>query len=96
MRPHLSVLMLVARSTIYKVVGLLLVLALVEGVLFHLTIISSSGTDGAPVSLEHAFTQSRITTVFGVCFLVMTMWLEGTGCASGVKQVYTLLLLSIS
>ena len=90
MRPHLSVLMLVARSTIYKIIGLLLVLALVDGVLFYFAMGSE------PSGLEDAFTQSRINIAFGVCFPIITILLDRTGYASGGKQEYTLRRLSIS
>lgn len=96
MRPHLSVLMLLARSTIYKVLGLLLALALVEGALFHLALVSNGSGDSGFVSLERAFAQSRIPIVFGVCFLVMTILIERTGHAPGSKQEYTLWRLSVS
>ena len=96
MKPHLSVLMLLARSTIYKVLGLLLALALVEGALFHLALVSNGSGDSGFVSLERAFAQSRIPIVFGVCFLVMTILTERTGHAPGSKQEYTLWRLSVS
>jgi hypothetical protein len=97
MKPHLSVLMLVARSTIYKIVGLLLLLALVDGVLFHFALGPNQiGTDRVFTSLEYAFARSRISVAFGVSFLVMTVLLERTGYASGGKPGYTLRRLSIS
>ncbi|HHX29553.1 MAG TPA: hypothetical protein GX716_11190 [Firmicutes bacterium] len=97
MKPHLSVLMLVARSTIYKVIGLFLILAVVDGLLFHFALGPNQvGTDRVFIGLEHAFTKSRVPVAFGVSFLAMTILLQRTGYAPGGKPGYTLRRLSVA
>lgn len=94
MKQHLSVLMLAARSTVYKLLGLLLVMAAVEGALFYLVL--NRLLHGELISLEQVVNQSRMPLVCGVCFLLLCVMLSLTGCEySGSKLQYTIKRLSV-
>jgi hypothetical protein len=94
MKQHLSVLMLAARSTIYKVLGLFVVLAITQGTLFYFTL--QKTLSGEPVGLEQLISQSRISIVGGVCFVLLCAQLSLTGCELGGSKVrYTLQRLSV-
>ncbi|MGI6627658.1 MAG: hypothetical protein ACOX4K_04815 [Bacillota bacterium] len=94
MKQHLSVLMLAARSTIYKVLGLFVVLAITQGALFYFTLQKTLG--GEPIGLEQLISQSRIAIVGGVCFVLLCAELSLTGCELGGSKVrYTLKRLSV-
>lgn len=90
----MSVLMLMARSTIYKVLGLLTLMVVVEGGLFCYTL--SLGFGEINYGLELLIRQSRISWVFGAAFVAVTYLLTRTGWKGGSKQGYTLMRLSIS
>lgn len=91
MRKHLSVLMLAARSTVYKVVGLLLIMAAVQAALFRFALQNDESS-----GLELLITQSRVPLVCGVCFLILCALLSLTGCElHGSKLRYTLQRLSV-
>lgn len=94
MRNHLSVFMLMARSTICRVLGLLAVMAAAETGLFWF--ILRRGVTGDGFSLELLIGQSHIALVFGAVFLLITALLTSTGYESSGKQTYTLMRLSVS
>ena len=94
MKQHLSVLMLAARSTLYKLLGLFLIMAAAESVLFYITMqkAQAEGLHG----LEQMITQSRLALVCGVCFLLVCTLLSLTGCELfGSKLRYTIKRLSV-
>ncbi|HHY45392.1 MAG TPA: hypothetical protein GX512_06755 [Firmicutes bacterium] len=94
MKQHLSVLGLAARSTIYKVLWLFVILAIAQGSLFYFTL--QKNLAGEPIGLEQVISQSRIATVSGVCFLALCVLLSLTGTELGGSKVrYTLLRLSV-
>ncbi|MGI6345476.1 MAG: hypothetical protein ACOX18_10690 [Bacillota bacterium] len=94
MKQHLSVLTLAARSTIYKVLGLLIAMAVVQGILFYLTLETSLANE--PPGLEQVISQSRIALVCGAGFLLLCLLLSLTGYEiGGSKLRYTLQRLSI-
>lgn len=94
MRQHLSVLMLAARSTIYKILGLFMVTAIAEGTLFYLVLQKTLA--GEPLGLEQLMSESRIALVCGVSFLMLCALLSLTGYeSSGSKLRYTLQRLSV-
>lgn len=95
MRKHLSVLMLAARSSIYKVLGLLLLMTGLEGAALYLTLARSPAW-GHPVSLEELIEQSRVSWILAAAFVLITAVLCLTGCEFGSKQGYTLRRLQIS
>lgn len=94
MKKHLSVLMLMARSTINKLLGLLALMAAVEGALFWLTL-RRSCADGS-FSLKLVIGDSHISWAFGAAFLLMTLLLSLTGCEGKSRCGYTLRRLSVS
>lgn len=95
MRQHLSVLMLAARSTIYKVLALLVAMAVAEGLLFQTTL--QKALAGEPLGLEQVISQSRIALVCGLGFLLLCALLSVAGSESrGGKLGYTLRRLSVS
>lgn len=95
MKQHLSVFMLAARSSIYKVVGLIVCMALVESAAFSLTLFRMQ--PDMPLSLAELFVQSRIPLIFGIFFFLLCVILSLTGCEySGSKLRYTLQRLYVS
>lgn len=94
MRQHLSVLMLAARSSIHRVLGLFAALAVTEGLLFYLTLQQASGNQ--PLGLEQAVRQSRIALVCGIGFILLCVLLSLTGSECGGGRLrYTVQRLSI-
>lgn len=94
MKQHLSVLMIAARSTIYKLLGLLLVMAAAESALFYLVLKRTLA--GELIGLEQMVNQSWMPLVSGVCFLLLCVMLSLTGCEfSGSKLRYTIKRLSV-
>ena len=93
MKKHSSVLMLLARSTIYRVLALLVLLAVIERVLFGRALpYGQFGEDG----LKTCFSESYIAWAFGLYFLLLTALLCTTGCALGSRTGDTLRRLRIS
>lgn len=90
MKQHLSVLMLLARSTICRIAVLFVLSALVQGGLFYAAL-RADPSAGLLLPLE----SSRVSWVFGVCFLLVTALLCFTGCEFGSRQGYTLRRLSL-
>lgn len=91
MKKHLSVLMLLIRSTIYKYLGLVLVFAAAQAGLFYLAVERIGSTD-----LAATMADSHIHWAFVACFLLVTALLSSTGCEQGSRQGYTLRRLRIS
>lgn len=95
MRQHLSVLMLAARSTIYKVLGLFAFTAMTEGALFYFALQKTLGDD--PLGLEQLINESHIALVAGISFLLLCALLSLTGSESGGSKLrYTLQRLSVA
>lgn len=92
MKRHLSIWMLMARSTICKVLGLLLALAAADGALFALTLRQGTSILG----LEQVLTESHLSIVFGVCMVLLMAVLCLNGCEFSAKQGYTLRRLRVS
>lgn len=92
MKRHLSIWMLMARSTICKVLGLLLALAAADGVLFALTL----RKDTSILGLEQVLAESHLSIVFGVCMVLLMAVLCLNGCEFSAKQGYTLRRLRVS
>lgn len=99
MRAHLSVFMLIARSTIYKILALLLLMAGAEWFLFRFALdaaLSGAGAGLGMTPLEQVLANSRAAWAFAVCFVIATALLCLTGCEYGGKPGYTLRRLSVS
>ena len=94
MKKHLSVIMLMARSSIYKVAALLITMAAVETGLFWYTLQQTEA--GGSLHLEWAVTESGIGLIFGAAFLLLTYMICRTGSKNGSQPGYTLQRLSIS
>lgn len=95
MRQHLSVLMLAARSTIHKILGLFVFTAAAQGALFYFAL--QKALAGEAIGLEQLFGESRIAIVCAISFLLLCALLSFTGCElGGSKLRYTLQRLSIS
>ena len=94
MKKHVSVFMLMARSSIYKVISVLFLMAVVEYGLFYERM--KVWAVGDTYNLEFMIDGSRILWVFGIAFLLITIFLCQTGCGFSSKTGYTLCRLSIS
>ena len=92
MKKHLSVLMLYVRSTLYKFLLLILIMAALQGVFFALAF---RGADGV-FALNTILRGSRLGMIFTVCFLALCALLCLNGCEFGSRQGYTLSRLRIS
>ena len=95
MKKHLSVLMLAARSSVFKVLALLLLAAGLEGLALWLTLARSSSWS-CPVSLEGLIESSHIGWIMAAALVLLTAILCLTGCEFGSKQGYTLRRLRVS
>lgn len=91
MKKQLSVLMLLIRSSFYKLLALLAVMAAVQAALFYLVL-----RTGRELTLPELFSKGKTGIVCGVAFVLYTAVLCLTGCELGSKQGYTLRRLSIS
>lgn len=106
MKRHLSIWMLMTRSTIYRVLGLFLALAAVDGALFARALRQMEqwiNPDASILpenliapSLEQVMESSYFSLAFGVCLLALTALLCLNGCEFGTKQGYTLQRLRVS
>jgi hypothetical protein len=92
MKKHLSVLMLFTRSTLYKALLIILVMAAGESALFLLAFRGAQGFFGLDTMLD----ASHLGWVCAVGFLLLGALLCLTGCEFGSKQGYTLARLRVS
>lgn len=91
--------MVIARSTIYKILAMLILLVCAEWFMFRFSLnfaLASADAGLGMAALETLISRSSITWVFAVCFVVMAAFLSKTGCEYGSKQGYTLRRLSVS
>jgi hypothetical protein len=77
MKQHLSVLLLAARSTIYKVIGILVLMAAAESASFYFVL--EKAKNGAGYGLEDVVAQSRMAPVCAVFFLLLCAVLSLNG-----------------
>lgn len=91
MKKHLSVLMLLVRSSFYKLLALLAAMAAVQTALFYLALRAEP-----ELALPALFSKGRTGLICGAAFVLYTAVLCLTGCELGSKQGYTLRRLSIS
>lgn len=99
MKKHLSVLCLIARSSVYKILAVLICMAAVQAVLFSFFLGEAAKVYEAGLgvsSLEDLIARSHIGFVFAAAFLAVTFFLCKTGCALGAQPGYTLDRLSVS
>ena len=90
MKQHLSVLMLIIRSSIYKVIVVLAVMAAAQIGLFQYALQSGSHY------LENIVSSSGLAWVLAAAFLLITYILSRTGCKSGSQPGYTIRRLGVS
>jgi len=98
MRNHLSVLMLFARSSIYKVLAVFAAMIAAEGILgyFALRNTLAAQTLLKNGGMEQFVEETQIGLVFAAAFVLISVFLCRTGCAFGSKTDYTLGRLSIT
>lgn len=100
MRRYLSILMLMARKTIYKILLISAGLAVIQGFIFsRLLSARMTSADGRNVLLRLDLLISdhkSIIIVFGIAFVLMTGVLVFTACDFGSRQSYTYERLSVS
>ena len=94
MKKHLSVFMLMAQSTIYKIIGVFIVMAAAEWSLFYARL--KQGATGDRFNLELVVEESHILWGFAIAFVLITILLCQTGCGFSSKVGYTIKRLSIS
>ncbi len=90
MKQHLSVLMLITRSSMYKVLAILAAMVAAQAGLFQYASQSNSHY------LENIVSDSGIGWVFGAAFLLITYVVSRTGCKSTSQPGYTIQRLGIS
>ena len=93
MRQHTAVLLLLARSTLYPVLGLLALLGLVEWGLFSLAL--DRALAAGPTALETVIETSGLGWALAAGFLALSALLCATGCVRGSRSDYTLRRLSL-
>lgn len=100
MKKHLSVFALIARSSIFKLLILFVLLAGVEGIVFYLKLknelMVASELGMQLVGVEYVFSSGRVFWIAALIFLLMTAQLCVVGCNFGSRQSYTLNRLLIS
>ena len=95
MNKHLSVFKLLARSTIWKVLAVLLLMTVTESLLFFRQEGKLAGQAGG-YYLESLFYGSYIFLVFLAAYVAISAILYGTGSRPGSRQDYTLQRLGVS
>lgn len=99
MRQHTAVLLLLARSTLYPVLGLLALLGLVEWGLFSRALDNSMFMNqllgNGPTVLEPVIEASGLGWALAVGFLALSALLCASGCVRGTRSDYTLRRLSL-
>ena len=92
MKKHSSVFMLMARSTIYRVMGLLILMAVAEGGLFWLRL--QQGAIDGNFSLEAIISESRLSWACAAFFLFVNVILSWGSYT--ISDAYTAARLSVS
>ena len=92
MKKHSSVFMLMARSTIYRVLGLLILMAVAEGGLFWLRL--QQGAIDGNFSLEAIISESRLSWACAAFFLFVNVILSWGSYT--ISDAYTAARLSVS
>ncbi len=99
-KKNLSVFMLIARSSIYKFLGLLFLMVCGEVAAFYLFLrrdMDYAAQLGTSVSgIDFVFEYSRILWIFAAAYILTAVLLSFTGCHFSSHQGYTLRRLSVS
>lgn len=88
MKKYLSIFELFVRSSIYKIIFVLLVMGIAEMAMFYEEV--SQVTEYEYYSLESVVDGSNLIGCFGLAFLAITLILSSYGCNVGSRQDYTL------
>lgn len=94
MRKHLSVFMLYARSSLFRILLLFVLMAAAELVMFYFA--AEKIVTMESISLERMFERSHISLVLALVFVLMSLQLCSVGCEFGSRQGYTLRRLMVS
>ena len=94
MRKHISVLMLMARCTILRAAGLLVLMGAVQCLTFYLALTRGPTPQG--FSLEMVVQASGMRWIFAAALGLFTLLLCATGFETRGRQGYTLMRLSVS
>ncbi|MBQ8815366.1 MAG: hypothetical protein IJZ85_12825 [Lachnospiraceae bacterium] len=97
MKERLSVMMLAARGTVYKVILLIAVTGIVQAGLFYWWMMRSISPDDIwLVNLESGMTDSHVVFAAAISFVILCAILSLNGCSFGSKAIYTFRRLSVS
>ena len=101
MKKHLSVLGLFVRSSIFSVLGIILLMGAVEALFFHMELNKAltaytAGVGGSFPLPERLLDRSAVNVYFALAFILTTVVLCLPGCAFRTKTGYTIARLSIS
>lgn len=95
MRKNLSVFMLAARSSIYRITAILFIMTAAESVLLYYGL-KTIRDQQVSYTISEVVSHGKIPLIFGVTFLVICLCLALTGCEfSGSKLRYTVQRLSV-
>lgn len=94
MKKHLSVIMLIVRSSSYKVIAALAAMAAAQAGLFYIGLPGSQ--QGGGQWLETIVSRSGMVWPFAAAFLLVTYVISRTGCQNGSQPGYTIQRLSVS
>ena len=99
LKKHLSVFSLFARSSIYKVLLILLAMCTVEIIFFHFELRNAlkayEVVDSSKVSLEQMFMRAATNVYFRVALVLVSIVICLPGCSFKSKTSYTLCRLSV-
>lgn len=95
MKKYLSVFSLYIRSSIYKLIAVIILMAAAQILLFNIALNSDYATAGTLMGVESLIDVSRAPLVFGAAFTAVTVFLILSGCEFGTKQGYTLRRLAV-
>lgn len=93
MNKHASILNLMIRSSFSKILGVIAVMAGIQGVMF---LQAAGRLEVFDYGLEQAFSGGHIAAICGIGFVAVTVLLCRTGCDQGGKSSYTWQRLSVS
>lgn len=90
MKKFLSVFSLYIRSSVYKLIAVIILMTAAQIVLFNKTLNSDYATAVTLTGIESLTDVSRVQIVFAAAFLAVTVFLILSGSEFGTKQGYTL------
>ncbi|MBQ9165846.1 MAG: hypothetical protein IJX71_02830, partial [Oscillospiraceae bacterium] len=94
MRHYKATFLLLARSSVYRLLLVFLLMGAVQGVWFY-QVVRNQLVLGTP-SLEVAVDEARLSLIFAIGAILVFILLAAVGCEFGSKQSYTLRRLPLS